>query len=284
MRNPTTPTRRRSVLVLVLALALSAVVALPAAAQQRGRTVPEPRIGLQLWTVRDVLYGEGVYPTLQAVAEAGYRNIEPFDLAGESAAQWRAWMDELGLRAPSIHRGIDLLTGDLDQVIADAKTLGVHYVTLNWVSEEWRTEEGIAELAEILDEVGAELRRHGLRLVHHNHDFEFTSMIDGQSMFEYLVENTEKRNVSFQLDLYWVTAGGESAVEVIEEHGDRIVTVHVKDMAEDGSFADVGEGVLDFAEMFRVQPMRFYFVENDEPDDPIDSINDSYRNLTRLRY
>src|SRR5690606_15249773 len=156
MRKPTTETRRaRPALVIALALLLSVVVALPAVAQQPGRRVPEPRIGVQLWTVRDVLYGQGVYPTLQAVAEAGYRNIEPFDLAGVSAAQWREWMDELGLSAPSIHRGIDLLTGDLDQVIADAKTLGVHYVTLNWVSEEWRTPEGIRELAEILDSVGA---------------------------------------------------------------------------------------------------------------------------------
>lgn len=275
---------RRS-LVLVLAFFMALSLAAPAVAQQRGRPVPDSRIGVQLWTVRDVLYGQGVEATLQAVADAGYKNIEPFDLAGESAEQWREWMDELGLRAPSIHRGIDLLENDLDQVIADAKTLGAKYVTLNWVAPEWRTEEGVEEMAAILNEAGRELRRNGLRLAYHNHDFEFTTVFDdGDTMFERLAELTDPRLVDFQLDLYWVNAGGEDVVDVINEYKRRIATVHVKDTAEDGSFADVGEGVTDWAEIFSTMPFRYYFVENDQPDDSIDSINDSYRYLSNFRY
>lgn len=270
-------------LVVALALAMSLVVALPASAQRVNPRIPDSRIGVQLWTVRDVLYGEGVYSTLQQVADAGYRNIEPFDLAGESAEQWREWMDELGLRAPSIHRGIDLLDNDLDQVIHDAKVLGVRYVTLNWVANEWRTEEGVEEMAAILNEAGRELRRHGIRLLHHNHDFEFTTTFDdGSTMFERLAEMTDPRYVNFQADLYWVNAGGVDVVDFLEEYGHRVETVHVKDTAEDGSFADVGEGVTDWGEIFRTRPFRFYFVENDAPvGSPIESIRDSYEYLTR---
>lgn len=278
----------RTVLILTVAALILSLFAMPATAKPGHghgcHRVPDRKIGVQLWTVRDAL-AVSVPDTLAAVAEAGYRNVEPFAFFGYTAEEFAALLDQYGLRAPSMHTGVDALANDLDQVIADADAIGAKFVTLAFVSDEWRTEEGVAELADILNAAGKTLRRNGLKLAYHNHDFEFTTVFsDGRTMYETLADSTNRHLVKLQLDLYWAVTGGADPVEVIEEYGNRIVTFHVKDRAEDGSFADVGEGTIDFAEIFDVRPVRYYFVENDQPDDPIDSINDSYRNLRAICY
>ena len=285
--NTTSSRRLRTALTLAIAVIWTlSLLAAPAAAQSGGgqgcRHVPDSKIGVQLWTVRSAL-AVSVPDTLAAVADAGYQNVEPFAFFGYTAEEFGALLDQYGLRAPSMHTNIDALANDLDQVIADADAIGARYVTLAFVGPEWRTEERVAELAAILNEVGEELRRSGKQLVYHNHDFEFLTVFDdGRTMYETLADSTDPHLVKFQLDLYWAVTGGVDPVDIIEQYGDRIVTLHVKDRAADGSFADVGEGTIDFAEIFDTQPFRYYFVENDQPDDPIDSINDSYANLRAL--
>jgi sugar phosphate isomerase/epimerase len=280
----------RTVLILAIAALTLSLFAIPATAKpghghgQGCHRVPDRKIGVQLWTVRSAL-AVSVPDTLEAVADAGYRNVEPFSFHGYTAEEFSALLDQYGLRAPSMHTNVDALANDLDQVIADADAIGARFVTLAFVGDEWRTEEGVAELADILNAAGRTLRRNGLQLAYHNHDFEFTTVFsDGRTMYETLADSTNRRLVKLQLDLYWAVTGGVDPVDVIEEYGNRIVTFHVKDRAEDGSFADVGEGTIDFAEIFDVRPVRYYFVENDQPDDPIDSINDSYRNLRKICY
>ena len=69
-------------------------------------------------------------------------------------------------------------------------------------------------------------------------------------MYETLADSTDPHLVKFQLDLCRAVSGGVDPVDIVEQYCNRIVTLHVKDRAEDGSFADVGEGTIDFAEIF----------------------------------
>ena len=59
----------------------------------------------------------------------GYRNVEPFTLSGLSAEDYRALLDEYGLKASARH--VDVGTpenpADIDQILADNKTLGIKY-------------------------------------------------------------------------------------------------------------------------------------------------------------
>jgi sugar phosphate isomerase/epimerase len=59
--------------------------------------------------------------------------------------------------------------------------------------------------------------------------------------------------------------------------------VHVKDMADDGRMVDVGAGVIDWRAIFAKRKQAgidHFFVEHDEPADPIWSATASYRYLT----
>jgi sugar phosphate isomerase/epimerase len=87
------------------------------------------------------------------------------------------------------------------------------------------------------------------------------------------------------MDLYWIRKGGQDPLEYFRRWPGRFPMVHVKDMSTDGRMVDVGAGAIDWRAIFarRAQAgIRHYFVEHDEPADPIGSIRASYAYLSRL--
>jgi sugar phosphate isomerase/epimerase len=65
--------------------------------------------------------------------------------------------------------------------------------------------------------------------------------------------------------------------------------VHVKDSSgpPDNKIVDVGQGTIDFPKIFAQSDkagIKHYFVEHDQPADPIATIRNSYRYLHALRY
>jgi sugar phosphate isomerase/epimerase len=275
----------RGIVVAALAMCLSLGVTGTASAQTpdcAGRGVPVNKISIQLWTFAEYV-GFGTDPAtiarletvLSSLSEMGYRNVEPFTLSGLSAEDYRALLDKYGLKASARH--VDVGTpenpADIEQILADNKTLGIQYFgsgstpifPLIYTTEaEW------IAYAEYLNELGALARQQGQTLMVHNHDIEFEIVFGDQTVFDILMANTDPRNVVFQLDLYWATNGGGLAnpLEVLERYGNRIQLFHVKDMA-DGPFPGrieiVGEGIIDFPEIFAATqgPVRYYVVEHD---------------------
>ena len=117
----------------------------------------------------------------------------------------------------------------------------------------------------------------GLQFFYHNHDFEFLNRFGGRTAYDILLEETDRRYVKFQLDLFWVTEGGGNGVELLSEHPDWYVSYHVKDhvwgdrRAADGSdlpdWEDAGPGMLDFPDLFDAgdRTDKHYFIEHDDP-------------------
>src|SRR4051794_27027446 len=93
-----------------------------AGAPVRGRHIPNGKIGLQLYSVRDAFMAqpEGV---LRALAAAGYRKVEFAGLPGGTdpahAPAMRALLDKYGLRAISSHHNYTEFTDEnrLNQLI-----------------------------------------------------------------------------------------------------------------------------------------------------------------------
>ena len=247
-----------------------------------GRGVPDSKISVQLWTFAEYIgFGtdqatiDRTREVLAALSEMGYRNVEPFTLSGLSAEDYRALLDEYGLKASARH--VDVGTpenpADIEQILADNKTLGIRYFgsgSTPIFPLVYTTEAQWVAYAEYLDELGALARRQGQTLMVHNHDIEFEEVFGDQTVFDILMANTDPRNVVFQLDLYWATNGGglDNPVDVLERYGDRIQLFHVKDMAAGpfpGRIEIVGEGIIDFPEIFAAATgqIRYYVVEHD---------------------
>jgi sugar phosphate isomerase/epimerase len=252
--------------------------------------LPLDRIGIQLFTVRDLLADNelDLPGTFEMLADAGYAEIElggSYD--GRTPEQFRALADEYGLRCEGMHPQAAgrLLTPEGRQAIfAEAQTLGLRYVgAASPPSGFARTAAGFTAMAEAFNQWGREARAAGLRFYFHNHPEDF-ALDGGRPIYDILLEETDPRYVFFELDIAWVEAGGQSAYEYFRRSPSRFPLFHVKDLRWDpagprttpGNVAqpnrryiltDVGKGDIDFARIFSAAhdlDDHHYFVEHDD--------------------
>ena len=259
-----------------------------AAMPQTTLTPPLDRVGVQLYTVRSLM-ADDVAATLDAMAAIGYREVEFAGYFGHTTGEIRGWLDAAGLTAPAAHVGIPELTEPgLDASIEAAVAVGHGWLVLPSIGPELRTADGYREVAGILNAAGEVAASAGLRIGYHNHAFEFEIVgddPDGRTGFAVLLEHLDPALVDLEIDLYWSTVGGADALALFAEHPGRFPLCHVKGMTADGAMADVGAGVIDWAGLFARSDqagLRHYFVEHDQPDDPLASVEASYRYLSGM--
>ena len=125
-----------------------------------------------------------------------------------------------------------------------------------------------------------------MRFTYHNHELEIYRYADGSCGLDNIIRNTDPAAVGFEIDVHWVKKGGQDPVEYIKRHSSRIWQVHMKDMAEDGSITELGNGTIDLAgciEAAASTPAEWLIYEQDYSDhDPFDSAVESLSCLRRL--
>src|SRR5205807_7523099 len=93
----------------------------------------------------------------------------------------------------------------------------------------------------------------------------------------------------FEMDLYWITKGGQDPLTYFARWPGRIPLVHVKDSGgpPDHKMMDVGAGTIDWKKIFAREDqagIRHAFVEHDQPTDAFASIKASCDYLKRLEF
>ena len=246
------------------------------------------RIGLQLYTVRDLMKAD-LPRTLAKVAAIGYKEVEFAGYFGRTPAQIRALLRRHGLTSPSTHLPFDSLETSWQKQLDDAKAVGHHWATIASIPEEKRrTLDDWKRHAATFNRAAAQAKSAGLRFAYHNHDVELKA-IDGTRPIEVLLKETDPSLVDFEMDLYWVVFGGGNPLDLFNQYPKRFALVHVKDSSgpPDKKIVDVGKGTIDFRSIFAQSDkagIKHYFVEHDQPTDPIATIRNSYNYLHALRF
>ena len=255
--------------------------------------------GLALYTVRDAM-SEDAKLTLKAVAETGYTNIEAAGYSdgkyyNMSPEDFSAVVESLGLNPISTHQSSVTLE-NAETEMAHAKAAGFKYFVVpippmglfnyDGATNTMSMTGGAKNLAEILDKLGEKASAAGLKLLYHNHDFEFKEDGDGIITIDYLLENCNPEHVNFQMDLFWVTKAGADPLTYFEKYPGRFKSWHVKDMDDEGKFAPVGKGNIDFARILAEKEksgMKYYLVEQDQTFglEPLDAIQESFEGLKK---
>ncbi|MFC3881885.1 sugar phosphate isomerase/epimerase family protein [Algoriphagus namhaensis] len=256
---------------------------------------PENFGGLALYTVREAMSADAK-GTLQKVADAGYAYVEAAGYSegkfyGMEPAEFKSYMESIGLTARSSHMGMVNLE-NADQLIADTKAAGIEYFVIpvppmgmfTFGPDGMGMKGSPEELVEILNTLGEKCAAAGLKLLYHNHDFEFMENENGVVVADYILENTDPAQVNFQMDLFWVTKAGANPMEYFAKYPGRFKAWHVKDMNPEGEFAPVGTGSINFAQILAQKEqagMELYFVEQDRTFDldPLEAIKISHKGI-----
>jgi len=261
-------------------------------------------IGIQLYTVRDALKTD-YDGTLAKLAQIGYREVESGrDHDKATPKETREAFMRYGLTSPSYHVDWDSLGADWPKVIEDNKIVGRTYLVNPWIDEEVRNKpDGWKHAAEILNRAGEAAKKSDIQFAYHNHWVEFIPQPDGKLPYDILLENLDPNFVQMEMDLGWITVGGQDPLKYFERYPGRFCMVHVKDVHEipDAAsvrssrfagenmtiLADVGTGVIDWKRIFahaEQAGIKHYFVEHDNPKNPMETARVSYQYLEKLRF
>ena len=263
-------------------LELAAVGPLGAMTFRRRESLRLERIGVQLYTVRDLMQAN-VRATLELVARVGYQEVEFAGYFDTPLDRLRRWLEDFGLTAPAAH--VPLLDGTLGGIFDAAQEVGHRYLVQGSIPvSQRRSLDGYRRLAESLNQVGAAAREHNLMVAYHNHDFEFKPM-GGIVPYDVLLSETDPALVWLEVDFYWMAKAERDPLPYFAAHRDRFRLCHLKDINGRGRITEVGSGRLDFQRILSQRDqagLRHFFVEHDEPRDPTASIRTSYEYLRKL--
>ncbi len=245
-------------------------------------------IAAQLYTLREYMKTpEDIRSTLEKVRKIGYEAVQLSGLGPIDAQELKNICDSLGLTICATHVSNDLLHHHLDQVITEHKIWGCKYVGIGSISPDYpKTIEGYTKYARDISAIGAALRKEGMVLIYHNHNFEFEKF-GGRTALEILMDETDKASVDFEIDTYWVQAGGANPVKWLNKVADRMDVVHFKDMAiydHQQTICEIGVGNLDWADIIdtcRKNKVLWYCIEQDScrDGDPFASLEISWKYL-----
>jgi sugar phosphate isomerase/epimerase len=312
--------RRQFLSYSAAALAAGAITPASADAKQR--------IGLQLFSIPKMLekdFREGI----AFVAELGYSEVElygPYSFsAPEAIAGWRAVTPQLGfsgsgffglaaaqvhsilsehrLAAPSMHTDLLTLQQGMGALAEAAHVLGATYVTLPGIPAEKRKSlDDFKRMADSFNSIGNEAHRNGLKFAYHNHGYGLHAM-QGQIPLQLMLQQTDPTLVFFEMDIYWMTAGGGDPVQYLKDYPTRYKMLHLKDMKERRQFkgdggdpsqwielfpymTSVGDGVLDIKGIVsqgRRSAVEHFFVEQDMVANPQVALKRSADFLLKLQ-
>jgi sugar phosphate isomerase/epimerase len=247
------------------------------------------QIGVQLYTLRRLME-QSVEDTLRQVAAIGFQEVEFAGYFNRSPAALRATLDAVGLTSPAAHIQLNELDPERwPRTLEAAQAVGHRYVLVAYFDQALRrTADDWKRMADRFNVAGEAAQKVGLQFAYHNHDFEFVP-VEGRVPFDILLEATDPSLVKIELDLYWITKAGGDWRAYFTRWPGRFPMLHVKDSAgpPQHEMRDVGAGVIPFATIFAQREragIEHFFVEHDEPRDPLASVRASYDYLRRLTF
>lgn len=262
-------------------------------------------IGIQLYTLRNQI-SKDVKGTIKAVADAGYKQVEPYGFP-DASEMIQAAKDN-GLAVHSSHFNWDSVVNP-DQkgvkpfaaVLEEANKVGLKHLVVPYLADRNRkTLDDYKLVCERCNKGAEQAKAAGIQLAYHNHSFEFQPMKDSASGemstgFEVMVKEFSS-DMKFEVDVFWIQVGGKNPVDLIRSLKGRVSQLHLKDLSKDlktpkyngippQAFEELGDGVISWDPVIEVAAeagVDICHVEQDHSPHPLKSIKQSIDHLQTL--
>jgi sugar phosphate isomerase/epimerase len=174
----------------------------------------------------------------------GYKHVEHANYInrkfyGWSATEFKNILDDLGMKMPSGHTVLNASHWDASNkdfnkewkyTVEDAAVMGQQFVISP--SLEQSTRKSVSEIQafmEIFNKSGELCNKHGMKFGYHNHDFEFSESLEGRTLYDIILSETDPKLVMQQLDIGNMINGGAKALDIMKKYPGRFESMHVKD-------------------------------------------------------
>lgn len=233
------PSRREFLKRGTLALAGSAILTHPLLALAKKKEI----VGIQLYSVRNEMKLDPL-ATLKQLSEMGYRYVEHANYVdrkfyGFSAVEFKKILSDLGMKMLSGHTvmrrqhwddTIKDFTSEWKYTVEDAATAGQFYVISPSMEESLRTNyDDLKRFMDVFNRCGELCKKSSMQFGYHNHDFEFSQKLNGQTMYDVILQSTDPKLVIQQLDTGNLFNGGATALDIVTKFPGRFQSMHVKD-------------------------------------------------------
>lgn len=211
-------------------------------------------VGVQLYSIRDEMKKDPM-GTLKQLSQMGYKYVEHANYVnrkfyGYEPKEFKKILSDMGLQMPSGHTVMGKkhwdaaakdFTSEWKYTVEDAATVGQQYVVSPWLDDTLRkTYDDLVRYMEVFNKSGELCQRSGMKFGYHNHDFEFSQKLNDKTVYDIILQNTDPKLVTQQLDIGNMVGGGGQAMEVLKRYPGRFESMHVKDEIKTSSSAHGG--------------------------------------------
>jgi sugar phosphate isomerase/epimerase len=241
-------------------------------------------VGIQLYTVRKEM-GEDPVGTLKKLAKIGFKELESArsdkgNYYGLAPKEIKKIAADLGMNVRSGHIHVD---NDWKKSIEQATETGQEYIISAVLPSKGQTVEHYQASADEFNKLGEECKKANLSFGYHNHDSEFEK-VNGQILYDILLERCDPKLVKLEMDLGWVVASGNDPFAYFNKYPGRFPLWHLKDVdLVLKKSVEFGKGKVDIPGLLgnaKKAGMRYYFVEQEDyAVNPFDSMEYDFNYL-----
>jgi sugar phosphate isomerase/epimerase len=195
---------------------------------------PVPRVGVQLWSVKDDLK-QDFEGTLVKLAGMGFEGVEfagEFGRYARDPAGLRAFLDKQKLQCAGAHLDFAALSdARFAETTAFYQAVGCRNLTIAW-DKRGASLDGAAAIARELAALSSRLKPLGMRIGYHNHAQEMTGP-EGRTPWDTIAGATPNETV-LQQDIGWTVFAGKDPVALVRRYPGRTISSHFKAKLAEG--------------------------------------------------
>ena len=249
--------------------------------------------GVQTFTIRKA-QKKNLEQAYLPLIDMGIRDLEiaRIHFNEHTGREVAALVQKYGIRVAAIQVKPWHVADHMDDVLAFCRQTGCSRVVISQLpfSCILGSERRFYDFVATLDPLSDRYQAHGITLAYHHHNWEYITLSSGKTRMEELLERTKR--IQFVHDTYWTAKCGLSPAEQIRRFGDRLLGIHLRDLAlyKKGlqvlsKDAPVGTGVVDFAQVLRAaqEVSCSYYVIEQKTKDPYGDLRTSLENCRRIR-
>ena len=251
------------------------------------------RFGVQTFTVRRA-QKKGLRHAYLPLIDLGIRCLEVarIDFNEKNASELAALVSEYGIEISSIQVKPKYVFKDRERIVEFCNITGCKRVVISMLPFKCilGSDTDFYTFVDSLDRVCEEYAKSGIELAYHHHNWEYIRLENGKTRMSELLSRTKR--IKLVHDTYWTARCGIDPALQIEQFGDRLLGIHLRDLSFDRHGIDVlsrdaaiGDGVIDFARVLRAAESVgcSYYVIEQKTKDPYTEIEKSFKRLESIR-